>query len=207
MSRIFLSHSSKNNDSAVALRDWLATQGWDDVFLDLDPRSGIAAGERWERALNQAALRCDEARILSWSDDDTLRLWNVPTGDQIGPAMKHEGDINGALLMRRDSRILSWSDDHTLRLWDTATGRQIGPAMKHEGSVVGALVTRDETHILSWSVDHTLRLWDAGTGQLAGPAMKHDDEVKGALLLRFPYPVVVLRPHAPTVGCDNWPTD
>jgi len=35
-----------NNAEAVGLRDWLAQQGWDDVFLDLDPERGIAAGER-----------------------------------------------------------------------------------------------------------------------------------------------------------------
>ena len=64
MSRIFLSHSSKNNDSAVALRDWLSAQGWDDVFLDLDPSRGISAGERWERSLNQAALRCEAVLFL-----------------------------------------------------------------------------------------------------------------------------------------------
>src|ERR1700675_1221723 len=57
MSRIFLSHSSANNAEAVALRDWLKTEGWDDVFLDVDPDRGIAAGERWERALNEAANR------------------------------------------------------------------------------------------------------------------------------------------------------
>jgi len=49
VSRIFLSHSSTNNAEAVALRDWLADNGWkDEVFLDLDPQRGIAAGERWE---------------------------------------------------------------------------------------------------------------------------------------------------------------
>lgn len=44
---------------AVALRDWLAENGWDDVFLDLDPERGVAAGERWERALHAAATRCE----------------------------------------------------------------------------------------------------------------------------------------------------
>lgn len=39
-------------------------QGWDDVFLDLDPQRGIAAGDRWERALNQAALRCEAVLLL-----------------------------------------------------------------------------------------------------------------------------------------------
>ncbi|MDU6667753.1 MAG: toll/interleukin-1 receptor domain-containing protein, partial [Bradyrhizobium sp.] len=64
MSRIFLSHSSKDNGSAVALRDWLAGQGWDDVFLDLDPQRGIAAGDRWARALNQAVQRCEAVLFL-----------------------------------------------------------------------------------------------------------------------------------------------
>ena len=42
MSRIFLSHSSANNDQAVALYDWLQREGWkDEVFLDLDPIRGI----------------------------------------------------------------------------------------------------------------------------------------------------------------------
>ncbi|HLW90578.1 MAG TPA: toll/interleukin-1 receptor domain-containing protein [Roseiarcus sp.] len=59
MSRIFLSHSSADNFEAVALRDWLASEGWDDVFLDLDPDRGIAAGERWERSLHAAASRCE----------------------------------------------------------------------------------------------------------------------------------------------------
>ena len=59
MSRIFLSHSSANNIEAVALRDWLNCEGWNDVFLDIDPDRGIAAGERWERALNEAANRCE----------------------------------------------------------------------------------------------------------------------------------------------------
>ncbi len=64
MSRLFISHSSANNAEAVALRDWLANEGWNEVFLDLDPERGIAAGERWERALNEAASRCEAVLFL-----------------------------------------------------------------------------------------------------------------------------------------------
>ena len=97
-------------------------------------------------------LTKDETRILSWSPDHTLRLWDVATGQQIGPAMKHDGPVWGAVLTKDETRILSWSDDHTLRLWDVATGQQIGPAMN--GWVNGAVLTKDETRILSWSNDH-----------------------------------------------------
>ena len=61
MSRIFLSHSSANNTEVVALRDWLKREGWEDVFLDVDPDRGIAAGERWERALNEADVARDRS--------------------------------------------------------------------------------------------------------------------------------------------------
>jgi WD40 repeat protein len=64
LSRIFLSHSSKDNFEAIALSDWLASEGWSDVFLDLDPERGIAAGERWERALHAAANRCEGVIFL-----------------------------------------------------------------------------------------------------------------------------------------------
>ena len=65
MPSIFLSHSSQDNFEAVALREWLAREGWDDVFLDLDPDRGIAAGERWERALHEQANRCEAVIFLA----------------------------------------------------------------------------------------------------------------------------------------------
>lgn len=64
MSRLFISHSSADNAAAIALRDWLVAEGWSDLFLDLDPDRGIAAGERWERALNEAARRCEAVLFL-----------------------------------------------------------------------------------------------------------------------------------------------
>ena len=47
------------------MRDWLAENGWkDEIFLDLDPQRGIAAGERWERSLHEAANRCEAVLFL-----------------------------------------------------------------------------------------------------------------------------------------------
>jgi WD40 repeat protein len=59
MSRLFISHSSLNNDKAIEVRNWLIGNGWDDIFLDLDPERGIAAGQRWKEALQKAAYRCE----------------------------------------------------------------------------------------------------------------------------------------------------
>ncbi|MFO1101420.1 MAG: toll/interleukin-1 receptor domain-containing protein [Methylocystis sp.] len=59
MSRIFISHSSANNAEAIGVRDWMISQGWEDIFLDLDPERGLTAGQRWQEALKQAAERCE----------------------------------------------------------------------------------------------------------------------------------------------------
>src|SRR5215813_4095715 len=84
MARLFISHSSWNNDKAIEVRDWLAANGWKDVFLDLDPERGIAAGQRWKEALQKAAYRCEVVLALvskewlasSWckAEIDTARL-------------------------------------------------------------------------------------------------------------------------------------
>ena len=83
-----------------------------------------AMGEyRHDDEVNGALLSRDETRILSWSEDKTVRLWDVATGRQIGPAMTHDDFVNGALLSRDESRILSWSWDMTVRLWERVLAR------------------------------------------------------------------------------------
>jgi hypothetical protein len=79
LSRLFISHSSWNDDWAIALLDWLVREGWsgkDDIFLDLDPERGIVAGQRWVRALEEAATRC-EAVLFLISDRWLASKWCV----------------------------------------------------------------------------------------------------------------------------------
>ena len=76
MSYLFISHSSKNNFYAIAIQDWLVAQGWNELFLDLDPRRGIVARQRWEKALHDAASRCDAVLFLvsiDWLKSDWCR--------------------------------------------------------------------------------------------------------------------------------------
>lgn len=67
MSRIFLSHSSRDNRQAIALRQWLIDQDVrlaDEIFLDLDASAGIRSGMRWKEALRQASTRCEAVICL-----------------------------------------------------------------------------------------------------------------------------------------------
>jgi hypothetical protein len=67
VSRVFLSHSSPDSRQAVAVKQWLIEQEpglVDEIFLDLDPHTGIRPGERWRQALQQANARCEAVICL-----------------------------------------------------------------------------------------------------------------------------------------------
>ena len=58
MSRIFVSHGSKDQESAKLLGDWLQEQGHTSFFLDFDPDKGVAAGKPWENELYRHLRLC-----------------------------------------------------------------------------------------------------------------------------------------------------
>jgi hypothetical protein len=64
MSRIFISHSSKDTCEALAFQQWLVAEGWsaEDIFIDL---RGIDAGARWREALLRANERCEAVVLLA----------------------------------------------------------------------------------------------------------------------------------------------
>jgi WD40 repeat protein len=108
--------------------------------------------------LMQAGRRADGRRALSWADEETLRLWNLESGEAWS-LRGHFGPVFGAQLLPDGGRALSWSGDLTLRLWDLETGG--GRLLRgHDGPVLGAQPLPDSRHALSWSDDLTLRLWD-----------------------------------------------
>ena len=67
MSRLFISHSSKDSVAAKAFKQWLVTKDWldEDVFLDFDD---IGAGERWKESLRKANARCEAVILLASPD-------------------------------------------------------------------------------------------------------------------------------------------
>jgi WD40 repeat protein len=67
VSQVFLSHSRFDSREAVAVKQWLIEQEpglVDEIYLDLDPHTGIRPGERWKEALNKASARCEAVICL-----------------------------------------------------------------------------------------------------------------------------------------------
>ena len=190
MSRIFLSHSSRDNFEAVALGDWLASVGWDDVFLDFNPERGIAAGECWERALHAAATRCQAVVFLVCellkSDCASRNTRSRAGSTRSGSHRRH---ANRARRFRPTAGADTASQDGTAQVWDTATGQTIAVLKGHDRGVFGAVFSPDGARLVTGaglglgsvlSRDRLARVWDAATGQTIAVLKGHELGVSAA---------------------------
>ena len=116
-----------------------------------------------------------DGRVLTWSEDCTLRLWDGQTGCALATMTGHTGKILDVKVLD-DGRILSWSEDCTLRLWDGQTGVLLTTMAGHTGSIEAVEILEDG-RILSWTNDATLRLWCGDSGEpVAIPASFKSEE-------------------------------
>ena len=79
---------------------------------------------RAQRRGHGAVVLADGARALSWSEDGTLRLWDLASG--ASRALEgHSAGVSGAVVLADGARALSWSEDGTLRLWDLGSLQEL----------------------------------------------------------------------------------
>jgi WD40 repeat protein/DNA-binding SARP family transcriptional activator len=102
--------------------------------------------------------------LASGSEDHTVRLWNLNTGQCLQTL---QGHYNGVLRLvwSPDGRTLaSSSDDATIRLWDSQTGQCQRILQGHQNSVWAIDWSQTQPILASGSADHTLRLWNVHHG-------------------------------------------
>jgi len=75
--------------------------------------------------------------ILTSSADDTARLWDLQTGQELRRFIGHEGPVEWAAFSPDGKTILAGSQDGTARLWLTNLNETI--------QAVCSLLTRDLT--------------------------------------------------------------
>ena len=93
------------------------------------------AFERAQRWVRSVAFSPDGRRIVSGSDDKTIRVWDAETGEEMVEPLKGHSDWVRSVAFSPDGRrIVSGSDDKTIRVWDAETGEEVvGPLKGHSG--------------------------------------------------------------------------
>ncbi|ETW77087.1 hypothetical protein HETIRDRAFT_174269 [Heterobasidion irregulare TC 32-1] len=116
----------------------------------------------------------DGLRVVSGSEDSTIRLWDAATGAAMGdPLEGHTERVKSVAFSPDGLRIVSGSDDSTIRLWDVVTGAAMGDPLKgHTETVNSVAFSPDGLRIASGSEDSTIRLWDVVTGAAMGDPLE-----------------------------------
>jgi WD40 repeat protein len=107
----------------------------------------------------------DGKRVVSGSNDSTVRIWDVGTGQPTATLEGHTEAVNSVGFSPDGKRVVSISDDKTVRIWDVGTGQPTATLEGHTLPVRSVGFSPDGKRVVSGSWDSTVRIWDVGTGQ------------------------------------------
>ncbi|KAK3313601.1 hypothetical protein B0H66DRAFT_483850 [Apodospora peruviana] len=106
-----------------------------DLFKQEEPKwitSGPIVEGNWNACLqtleghgssvNSVAFSPDSNLVVSGSDDNTVKIWDVATGACTKTLVGHSSYVNSVAFSPDSNLVVSGSDDSTVKIWDVATG-------------------------------------------------------------------------------------
>jgi hypothetical protein len=121
--------------------------------------------------------------LASASADESVRLWDPATGEELRRLEGHTNEVNGvcAVTVGGQQLLASASADKSVRLWDPATGQELRRLEGHTDVVldVCAVTVGGRQLLASASADESVRVWDPATGEELRRLEGHTSSVNG----------------------------
>ena len=110
------------------------------------------------------AFSSDGTHIVSGSADNSVRVWDVLTGQERHLLKGHTDSVYSVAFSRDDSHIISGSNDESVWVWDALIGEEKHVLHGHTDRVTSVAFSSDDSHIVSGSYDTSVHVWDALMG-------------------------------------------
>ena len=82
----------------------------------------------------------DGKLLASSSFDQSIILWDVPTGQIVKTLKGHTDAVSGIAFSPDGARLASASHDQTAKVWDVQTGREVYTLSGHTGGLTCIVV-------------------------------------------------------------------
>jgi serine/threonine protein kinase len=119
----------------------------------------IFVGHTW--GVLAIAFSPDGKILATGSDDNTIKLWSVNTGEEIATLANHSWSVTALTFDSTGEILISGSKDKTIKLWQVSNREEIATLSGHDDSLTAVAVVPDAARLIaSSSKDKTIKLWD-----------------------------------------------
>ncbi len=112
------------------------------------------------------AVSADGKRVVSGSDDMTVRVWDLATGKQLHCFEGHTSSVRSVAFSPDGKLVASGSDDRTARVWDLEAGRPVCQFDRASDRVNCVAFSASGKSLLTGSCDMDLRIWSIADDKL-----------------------------------------
>jgi WD40 repeat protein len=124
---------------------------------DLQATPRLLEGHR--SPVQAIAYSPDSAYLASAGWDDTVRLWDMATGEVVHSLRGHRSDVMALAFNDDNTRLLSGAYDNQAILWDVTTGEELATLEGHEDGIEAVAIMGDT--LITTGRDGTLRWWSS----------------------------------------------
>ncbi|MCT7950862.1 serine/threonine protein kinase [Ancylothrix sp. C2] len=110
------------------------------------------------------AIGSNNLMVASGSLDDTIKLWNINTGELFTTLFGHLNAVNSVAFTPDGTLLASCSDDGTIKLWNPSKGVLVATLKGHLRDINSVAISADGKLLASGSEDRTVKLWDLTKG-------------------------------------------
>ncbi len=148
------------------------------VFQNSFAASWFSPATNFHRDLiRSVAFSPDGKMLASASSDETIRLWDVASGESRRELKGHTNRVRNVVFSPDGKMLASGSEDETIRLWEVASGESRRELKGHTNWVNSVAFSPDGKMLASASSDQTIRLWEVASGESRRELKGHTSSV------------------------------